>query len=120
MGAALSGGLGWSSGYRCIAPVPDRTDCRAFCSLPLWHKRPDATPDDTVPKALTLPQVFALPGAKEVMLLLLLLLCIGDYGRSMGQQLPDPLCGKCPPRRLPALPACSTSASRWGGASAAF
>lgn len=49
-------------------PVPDRTDCRAFCSLPLWHKRPDATPDGTVPKALTLPQVFALPGAKEVML----------------------------------------------------
>ena len=68
MGAALSGGLGWNSGYRYIALFQIALTAVLFCSLPLWHKRPDAAPDGTVPKALTLPQVFALPGAKEVML----------------------------------------------------
>lgn len=68
MGAALSGGLSWNSGYRYIALFQIALTAVLFCSLPLWHKRPDATPDGTVPKALTLPQVFALPGAKEVML----------------------------------------------------
>lgn len=68
MGAALSGGLGWNSGYRYIALFQIALSAVLFCSLPLWHKRPDAAPDGTAPKALTLPQVFALPGAKEVML----------------------------------------------------
>lgn len=68
MGAALSGGLGWNSGYRYIALFQIALSAVLFCSLPLWHKRPNAAPDGTVPKALTLPQVFALPGAKEVML----------------------------------------------------
>ena len=68
MGAALSGGLSWNSGYRYIALFQIALSAVLFCSLPLWHKRPDAAPDGTVPKALTLPQVFALPGAKEVML----------------------------------------------------
>ena len=68
MGAALSGGLGWNSGYRFIALFQIALTAVLFCSLPLWQKRPDAAPDGTVPKALTLPQVFALPGAKEVML----------------------------------------------------
>ena len=68
MGAALSGGLGWSSGYRYIALFQIALTAVLFCSLPLWHKRPDAAPDGAAPKALTLPQVFALPGAKEVML----------------------------------------------------
>ena len=68
MGTALSGGLGWNSGYRYIALFQIALTAVLFCSLPLWHKRSDAAPDGTVPKALTLPQVFALPGAKEVML----------------------------------------------------
>ena len=68
MGAALSGGLNWNSGYRYIALFQIALTAVLFCSLPLWHKRPDAAPDGTAPKALTLPQVFALPGAKEVML----------------------------------------------------
>ena len=68
MGAALSGGLSWNSGYRYIALFQIALTAVLFCSLPLWHKRSDAAPDGIVPKALTLPQVFALPGAKEVML----------------------------------------------------
>ena len=68
MGAALSGGLSWNSGYRYIALFQIALSAVLFCSLPLWHKRSDAAPDGTVSKALTLSQVFALPGAKEVML----------------------------------------------------
>ena len=68
MGTALSGGLSWNSGYRYIALFQIALSAVLFCSLPLWHTRPDAAPDGTAPKALTLPQVFALPGAKEVML----------------------------------------------------
>mgnify|MGYP000494302399 CR=1 FL=1 len=68
MGAALSGGLGWNSGYRYIALFQIALSAVLFAACPCWHKRPNAAPDGTVPKALTLPQVFALPGAKEVML----------------------------------------------------
>ena len=68
MGAALSGGLSWNSGYRYIALFQLALSAVLFCSLPLWHKRPAAAPAGTAPKALPLPQVFALPGAKEVML----------------------------------------------------
>ena len=68
MGVALSGGLSWNSGYRYIALFQIALTAVLFCSLSLWHKSPDAAPDGTAPKALTLPQVFALPGAKEVML----------------------------------------------------
>ena len=60
--------FGRPCGYRDIALFQIALSAVLVCSLPLWHKRPDAAPDGTVPKALTLPQVFALPGAKEVML----------------------------------------------------
>ncbi len=69
MGAALSGGLDWNAGYRYIALFQLALTAVLFCSLPLWHRRSGETAaDGTAPKALTLPQVFALPGAKEVML----------------------------------------------------
>ena len=68
MGRVLAGGGPWTTGYRYIALFQIALSAVLFCSLPLWHKRPDAAPDGTAPKALTLPQVFALPGAKEVML----------------------------------------------------
>ena len=119
MGAALSGGLGWSSGYRCIALFQIALTAVLFCSLPLWHKRPDAAPDGTAPKALTLPQVFALPGAKEVMLCFFCY-CALETTAGLWASSYLTLVRQFPPRRLPALPACSTSASRWGGASAAF
>ena len=56
-GRGASGGLGWNSGYRYIALFQIALSAVLFCSLPLWHKRPNAAPDGTVPKALTLPQV---------------------------------------------------------------
>ena len=113
MGAALSGGLGWNSGYRYIALFQIALSAVLFCSLPLWHKRPNAAPDGTVPKALTLPQVFALPGAKEVMLCFFCY-CALETTAGLWASSYLTLCGRCPPRRLPALPACSISASRVG------
>ena len=69
MGAALSGGMSWSAGYRYIALFQIVLTAILFFSLPLWKSRSAASSDDAASaQALSLAQVFALPGAKEVML----------------------------------------------------
>lgn len=72
MGAALSGGMSWNSGYRYIAVFQAGLTAILFFSLPLWKNRtPEASSEnaaDAAPKALSFGQVLALPGAKEVML----------------------------------------------------
>ncbi len=68
MGAALSGGMGWNSGYRYIALFQIVLTAVLVFSLPLWQNRPSGTAADTEAQALSLRQVSALPGAKEVML----------------------------------------------------
>ena len=69
MGAALSGGMGWSSGYRYIALFQIVLTAVLVFSLPLWQTRSnEAAADGTAPQALSIRQVLALPGAKEVML----------------------------------------------------
>ncbi len=68
MGAALSGGMGWNRGYRYIALFQIVLTAVLVFSLPLWQSRPSETSADTEAQALSLRQVSALPGAKEVML----------------------------------------------------
>ena len=69
MGAALSGGMGWNSGYRYIALFQIALTAVLVFSLPLWQTRQSETAaDETTPQALSLRQVVALPGAKEVLL----------------------------------------------------
>ena len=69
MGAALSGGMSWNAGYRYIALFQIALTAVLVFSLPLWQTRQsEGTADGTAPQALSLRQVFALPGAKEVML----------------------------------------------------
>ena len=69
MGAALAGGMRWNAGYRFIALFQIALTATLFLSLPLWQSRKDTAEDTgTVPQTLGLRQVFALPGAKEVML----------------------------------------------------
>ena len=69
MGAALSGGMGWNSGYRYIALFQIVLTAVLVFSLPLWQTRSgDAASEESVPQALSLRQVVALPGAKEVLL----------------------------------------------------
>ena len=69
MGRMLAGGGPWTAGYRYIALFQIALTAVLFLSLPLWQKRTDETAEGgTAPQALSLGQVFRLPGAKEVML----------------------------------------------------
>ena len=69
MGMALTGGMGWNTGYRIISLLQLVLTAGIVLSLPLWKKRkgePDGTDKGASP--LTMKQIFAIPGAKEVML----------------------------------------------------
>lgn len=69
MGYALTGGLGWTMGYRYIALLQIGLTAVLLCSLPMWKKRPTASADGAADsKALSLGQILAIPGAKAVML----------------------------------------------------
>ena len=69
MGAALAGGMPWTSGYRYIALFQILLTAVLFVSLPLWQKRTVGTSgEEAAPTALTFGQVLHLPDAKEVML----------------------------------------------------
>ena len=69
MGRVLAGGGPWTAGYRYIALFQIALTAVLFLSLPLWQKRTgEAAEGGTAPQALSLGQVFRLPGAKEVML----------------------------------------------------
>ncbi len=75
MGYALTGGQGWQAGYRYISYLQIALTLLLFLSLPLWKGRtddsgtPDASADDSQSgKPLTLREIFAIPGAKEVMI----------------------------------------------------
>jgi len=69
MGAALTGGMSWNTGYRIISIFQIALTAVIFLSLPLWKGRPD-TLDENGKSAAPLPlkQVFAIDGAKEIML----------------------------------------------------
>ncbi len=70
MGFALTGGAGWSTGYRCIALLQAILTAVLFLSLPLWKKRDggtDAPGRKSSAKALSLGQIIRIPGAKPVM-----------------------------------------------------
>jgi fucose permease len=72
MGYALTAGHGWNRGYSTIAILQLVMTAILAVSLPLWKKRPDtvgscvgaAAPE----KALSIRQVLAIPGAKEIMI----------------------------------------------------
>ena len=69
MGYALTGGQGWDAGYRYIAFLQIALTAILLLSLPLWKKRPDARDSSGGrSKALSLPQIFWIPGAKEVLI----------------------------------------------------
>ncbi len=71
MGYALTGGLGWNSGYRIISVIQVVLTAILFFSLPLWKKSPGQGGDDSnAPKQapLSLKDIVQIPGAKEVMI----------------------------------------------------
>ena len=66
MGAALSGGMNWNTGYRIIALLQMVLTALVLLSLPLW-KKTGAEGSPEAAKPLTMGQIFSIPGAKEVM-----------------------------------------------------
>lgn len=69
MGGALTAGSGWGAGYRYIGYIQIALTAFLFISLPLWKKA--AGTEESVAaggKVLSLRQVVAIPGAKEVMI----------------------------------------------------
>ncbi len=71
MGYALTRGMTWNSGYRIISILQVVLTAILILSLPLWKGRPQMTAEDgqeVSPKALSLPEIMKIPGAKEVML----------------------------------------------------
>ena len=69
MGAALMGGMGWNTGYRIICLMQVVLTAVLFLSLPLWKTRKgEPQGDGPKEKPLTLKQIFAIRGAKEVCL----------------------------------------------------
>ena len=77
MGMCLTHGLGWPAGYRLVAGVQFALTAILFFRLPLWKK---AAMEETAAASaehasstvrsapLSLKQIFALPGAKEIFL----------------------------------------------------
>lgn len=70
MGAALTGGAGWNTGYRYISLLQIGLTVILLLSLPLWKTREQpAVVDESKPpeKPLTLAQILHIPGAKAIM-----------------------------------------------------
>lgn len=67
MGAALTGGHGWSAGYRTIGLIQLVLAAVLWLSLPLWRSA-DGAGSGSGTRALPLREVIRLPGAKAVML----------------------------------------------------
>ena len=69
MGYALSGGMGWNTGYGIIAVIQTVLSAVIFLSLPLWKNRRDESGAGAEKaKPLSLRQIVSIRGAKEVML----------------------------------------------------
>lgn len=80
MSYAMTGGKGWNMGYRYISFIQIVLTIALFISLPLWKKNPGVSPATDAPetdneknttdngKSLTLKEIFAIPGAKEILI----------------------------------------------------
>ena len=71
MGLALTGGLGWTSGYRIIAIVQMLITALVVFSLPMWKRSPlteSTEQEDTPKKAVPLSQALRISGAREIMI----------------------------------------------------
>ena len=70
MGAALTRGAGWQMGYRIISGMQVVLTIMIVLSLPLWRAKTTADAGEqeaASAKALTLKQIFRIPGVKEVL-----------------------------------------------------
>ena len=72
MGYALTGGLGWNSGYRYIAVLQIGLTAALFLTLPLWSRQAKTARKtvtaDTKAEPIPLRHAVSIPGAKEIMI----------------------------------------------------
>ena len=66
MGAAITGGRGWNSGYRIISILQIILTAILVFSLPLWKGRGEEKKENEA-APLSLRQIIGIPGAKSVM-----------------------------------------------------
>ena len=66
MGAVLTGGQPWNMGYLAVGIVQTVLVAALFLSLPLW-KGAGHSEDTAASKSLTFREIFAIPGAKEIL-----------------------------------------------------
>lgn len=64
MGAVLTAGQTWNMGYVAVGIIQAVLLAILFLSLPLWKS---GQSDDSVAKPLTFREIFAIPGAKELL-----------------------------------------------------
>lgn len=71
MGWVLTGGHAWNTGYRYVGIIQIVLTAIVFFSLPLWKGRTVQNQNgeavDMESKALSLPEIIRIPGAKEIM-----------------------------------------------------
>ena len=69
MGLALSGGMGWNTGYRYVAILQMVLTAVLFVSIPIWKNRKGElnAEKDARSEPLSLRQILAIPGAREVL-----------------------------------------------------
>ena len=68
MGAALTGGMTWNRGYGIIAVLQVILTAVLLLSIPLWKKSGAQAGENAAKAPLTMKQILAIPGAKEIML----------------------------------------------------
>lgn len=68
MGAALTGGMRWNTGYAIISIIQVILTVVLFFTLPLWKNRSDELSEHVRKAPLTIKQVLSIPGAKEIMI----------------------------------------------------
>ena len=68
MGAVLTGGASWNTGYRIISVLQIALTAVLVFSLPTWTGQNISSGETIHAKALSLKEILAIPGAKAVML----------------------------------------------------
>ena len=67
MGAALTGGATWNTGYRIISILQIVLTAVLIFSLPKWKKQNTSSEETTSGELLSIKEVFAIPGTKAIM-----------------------------------------------------
>ena len=90
MNFALTGGMGWTGGYRIISFLQVFLTLILVFTLPLWKGRPTLTDEngrEIQTGSLSLKEIIQIPGTSRALRCFLLLLRSGADGDPLGQQL---------------------------------